>query len=87
MLRLQQLCRARATLCRLRKIREKSMSNDTNRGNFQGKIGRIRAESEPWWPEVKRAPKGAPNIVIVLMDDMGYSDPGCFGGEIGCFVA
>ena len=58
------------------------MSNDAHRGTFQGKIGRIRAESQPWWPEAKRAPKGAPNIVIVLMDDMGYSDPGCFGGEI-----
>jgi len=23
-----------------------------------------------------------PNIVIVLADDMGFSDPGCFGGEI-----
>ncbi len=24
----------------------------------------------------------SPNLIIILADDMGYSDPGCFGGEI-----
>ena len=23
-----------------------------------------------------------PNIILILVDDMGFSDPGCFGGEI-----
>ena len=49
---------------------------------FDGKIGRTREESTPWWPERKEARKGSPNIVIVFMDDMGWSDPGCYGSEI-----
>jgi len=28
------------------------------------------------------APKGKPNILLIVADDMGYSDLGCFGGEI-----
>ncbi len=27
-------------------------------------------------------PKGKPNILLIVADDMGYSDLGCFGGEI-----
>ena len=49
---------------------------------FRGRVERTRADSEPWWPTPPGAAKGAPNIVIVYMDDMGYSDPGCFGSEI-----
>ncbi|MBL8380041.1 MAG: arylsulfatase [Burkholderiales bacterium] len=50
--------------------------------DFAGKIGRTREESTPWWPERREARAGSPNIVIVYMDDMGWSDPGCFGSEI-----
>lgn len=32
------------------------------------------------WSAAAAAPR--PNIVVVLSDDMGYSDIGCFGGEI-----
>ncbi len=49
---------------------------------FGGSIGRTREQSTPWWPPRKEAPPGAPNIVIVYMDDMGWSDPGCYGSEI-----
>ena len=51
-------------------------------GDFAGRIGRTRDASTPAWPRRPSAPAGAPNVVIVYMDDMGFSDPGCFGGEI-----
>jgi len=31
---------------------------------------------------VKRSRPGSPNIVVIFMDDMGYSDLGCYGSEI-----
>jgi arylsulfatase A-like enzyme len=49
---------------------------------FAGVIGRTREESTPWWPERAGAAPGSPNIVVIYMDDMGFSDPGCFGSEI-----
>ncbi|WP_242605972.1 arylsulfatase [Frankia sp. Cppng1_Ct_nod] len=45
-------------------------------------VGRTVRESSPWWRQAARAPEGAPNIVIVLLDDMGFSDIGPFGAEI-----
>lgn len=49
---------------------------------FQGRVGRTLAGSEPWWPPRPAATGGAPNVVVVLCDDLGYSDVGCFGSEI-----
>lgn len=49
---------------------------------FQGSIGKTLAESRPWWNPPAKAPKDAPNVVMVLLDDLGYSDFGCFGGDI-----
>lgn len=49
---------------------------------FGGRIGRTWGESEPWWPAPPTPPVSAPNIIVVLMDDMGFSDIGPFGSEI-----
>jgi arylsulfatase A-like enzyme len=49
---------------------------------FRGVIGRTYRESTPWWPEPVRPPTGAPNIVVILLDDVGFADLGCYGSEI-----
>ena len=49
---------------------------------FPGRIGRTMSESQRAWPRERRAPAAAPNVVVVLIDDMGYSDIGPFGSEI-----
>ena len=49
---------------------------------FGGHIGDTAAESVPWWPEPVRAPKGSPNVVFIVLDDVGFADLGCYGSEI-----
>lgn len=49
---------------------------------FAGHIGHTLADSIPDWPTPRRAPPGSPNVVVILLDDLGYGDFGCFGGEI-----
>jgi arylsulfatase len=46
------------------------------------KIGRTVADSTPGWPDPPRPPKGAPNILVILFDDVGFSDFGCYGSPI-----
>jgi arylsulfatase A-like enzyme len=49
---------------------------------YQGTIGRTLAESKEWWPEPVKAPAGAPNVVWILLDDVGYGASATFGGVI-----
>jgi arylsulfatase len=51
-------------------------------GEFQGRIGRYHDASEPWWPPFRRAPEGSPNVLLVVLDDVGFAQLGCFGSDI-----
>jgi arylsulfatase A-like enzyme len=50
--------------------------------SFRGTIGKTIADSRPWWPPAQKPPAGAPNILVVLFDDVGFSDFGCYGSQI-----
>lgn len=49
---------------------------------YQGVVGRTLAESKEWWPDPVKAPAGAPNVVWILLDDVGFGAAGTFGGLI-----
>jgi arylsulfatase len=50
--------------------------------HFKGTVGRTIAESDPpQFPGLTRPPAGAPNVVIILIDDVGYGQFGTFGGQ------
>ena len=56
------------------------MVEETDR--FEGRIGRTWRDSEPWWPVPATPTAGAPNVVMIVLDDVGFADLGCYGSEI-----
>ncbi len=50
--------------------------------SFKGKIGRTYKESQSDKIPIIKAPDGAPNVLVVLIDDVGYGTWGTFGGQI-----
>jgi len=49
---------------------------------FRGKIGRTAEESTPDFPIPTTAPAGAPNILLIVTDDVGFAAASTFGGPI-----
>jgi arylsulfatase A-like enzyme len=49
---------------------------------FGGEIDLNAAQSKPYWPMRVVPPKGAPNILLVMTDDVGFGAPSTFGGVI-----
>src|SRR5262249_62330120 len=51
---------------------------------FKGTINIDIRDSVPDWApfEPPKAPEGAPNVVYIVLDDVGYSAMGCYGGPV-----
>ena len=49
---------------------------------FGGVTKENALQSKPWWAPRVVPPKGAPNILLILTDDVGFGAPSTFGGVI-----
>jgi arylsulfatase A-like enzyme len=49
---------------------------------FGGVIEESATDSTPWWAPQVVPPKGAPNVLLIMTDDMGYGVSSTFGGVI-----
>src|SRR5262245_60689652 len=50
---------------------------------FHGSTGRTYLDSDPaQFPQPVQAPKGAPNVVLILLDDAGFGQFSTFGGGV-----
>jgi len=47
---------------------------------FGGVIAESYDDSREWWPPEKRPNADAPNVIIFLLDDVGFAQVGSFGG-------
>ncbi|SNS79503.1 arylsulfatase [Sphingomonas laterariae] len=51
--------------------------------HFTGEVGRTYQDSDPaTFPQPVQPPKGAPNIVLILLDDVGFGQFSTFGGGV-----
>lgn len=57
------------------------MNSRSPYAGFQGQVGKTFASSKPWWPNRPEKSSNT-NVILIVADDMGYSDLGCYGSEI-----
>ncbi len=49
---------------------------------YQGVAGKTLADSKEWWAQPAKAPANAPNIIWIILDDVGFGAASAFGGVI-----
>lgn len=47
---------------------------------FPGTVGRTIETSTPAWKALPRPPQGAPNVVVIVLDDVGFGQLSAYGG-------
>ncbi len=75
-----------AVLCGLMTIGATAIAQETQLPQpdpaFKGKIGKTYKDSTPNFPQPVKAPKGAPNVLLILLDDVGFGMCSTFGGPV-----
>lgn len=51
-------------------------------GDGRPRVAESFRDSRPAYQRRAAAPEGAPNVVVIILDDVGFSDLGCYGSEI-----
>lgn len=49
---------------------------------FTGTVGRTMAETRYKYHQVNNNPENAPNVIYIILDDMGFAQLGCYGSNI-----
>lgn len=49
---------------------------------FKGTIKTSYMDSDPWWQEQKKPPDDAPNVLYIVLDDVGFGQIGCYGSLV-----
>ena len=49
---------------------------------FTGKVGETYKDSVPSYPQPLKAPEGDPNVLLILLDDVGFGMASTFGGPV-----
>jgi len=50
--------------------------------SFGGKVGQTLKESQPDYPKPVMPPSGAPNVLVILLDDVGFGQTSTYGGPV-----
>ena len=59
---------------------QESAEEDPRMAGFKGKIAKTFQDSEEDWPEVESFTGKEPNVLLILLDDVGYGQLGPYGG-------